>query len=152
MKAIEPDLLCLGKGITGGYLPLAATLASEEIFAAFLAPYEQFARVLPRPYLHRQSARRAVALANLDVFEREHVVARVQERSRQLAGLLAELGDRVPHVGDIRQWGLMVGIELVRDRSQPCALRSRENDRRAASFARRAAAASSCARSATSSS
>jgi adenosylmethionine-8-amino-7-oxononanoate aminotransferase len=115
-EGVEPDLLCLGKGITGGYLPLAATLASEEIFAAFLAPYEQFEAFFHGHTYTGNPLAAAVALANLDVFAREAVVDRVAERARQLGGLLAELGER-PHVGDIRQWGLMVGIELVRERS-----------------------------------
>jgi adenosylmethionine-8-amino-7-oxononanoate aminotransferase len=115
-EGIEPDLLCLGKGITGGYLPLAATLASEELFEAFLAPYEKFAAFFHGHTYTGNPLAAAVALANLDIFERENVVRRVQERARHLTGLLAELGER-PHVGDIRQWGLMVGIELVRDRA-----------------------------------
>ncbi len=116
-EGIEPDLLCLGKGITGGYLPLAATLASEDIFSAFLAPYERFEAFFHGHTYTGNPLASAVALANLDVFESEGVIARVCERANQFAGLLAELGDRLPHVGDIRQWGLMVGIELLRDRA-----------------------------------
>jgi adenosylmethionine-8-amino-7-oxononanoate aminotransferase len=116
-EGVEPDLLCLGKGLTGGYLPLAATLASEEIFSAFLAPYEAFEAFFHGHTFTGNPLAAAVALANLDVFEHERVIARVQERTRQLGGLLAELGGRLPHVGDVRQWGLMVGIELVRDRA-----------------------------------
>jgi adenosylmethionine-8-amino-7-oxononanoate aminotransferase len=116
-EGVEPDLLCLGKGLTGGYLPLAATLASEEIFSAFLAPYEEFEAFFHGHTFTGNPLAAAVALANLDVFEQERVIARVQERTRQLAGLLAELGERTPQVGDVRQWGLMVGIELVRDRA-----------------------------------
>ena len=116
-EGIEPDLLCLGKGITGGYLPLAATLASEEIFTAFLAPYEEFEAFFHGHTYTGNPLAAAVAIANLDLFESENVVARVQERTAQMAGMLVELGDRLPHIGDIRQWGLMVGIELVRDRA-----------------------------------
>ena len=116
-EGVEPDLLCLGKGLTGGYLPLAATLASEEIFSAFLAPYEQFEAFFHGHTFTGNPLASAVALANLEVFERERVVARVGERTRQFAGLLAEAADRLPHVGDVRQWGLMVGLELVRERS-----------------------------------
>jgi adenosylmethionine---8-amino-7-oxononanoate aminotransferase len=115
---VEPDLLCLGKGLTGGYLPLAATLASEEIFSAFLAPHEKFEAFFHGHTYTGNALASAVALANLDVFEREGVLARVRERAGQLAGLLAEVGDRLTHVGDIRQWGLMVGLELVRDRTR----------------------------------
>jgi adenosylmethionine-8-amino-7-oxononanoate aminotransferase len=111
---VEPDLLCLGKGLTGGYLPLAATLASAAIFDAFLRPYEDFEAFFHGHTFTGNPLAAAVALANLDVFESEAVIARVQARSAQLAGALAELARDLLHVGDIRQWGLMVGLELVR--------------------------------------
>ena len=114
-EGVEPDILCLGKGLTGGYLPLAATLTSEAVFEAFLSPYESFEAFFHGHTYTGNPLACAVALANLDVFEREEVVKRTGERACQLAGLLAELPTRIPHVGDVRQWGLMVGIELVRD-------------------------------------
>ena len=114
-EGVEPDILCLGKGLTGGYLPLAATLTSEAVFEAFLSPYESFEAFFHGHTYTGNPLACAVALANLDVFEREDVVKRTGERACQLAGLLAELPTRIPHVGDVRQWGLMVGIELVRD-------------------------------------
>ncbi|MGE0518446.1 MAG: adenosylmethionine--8-amino-7-oxononanoate transaminase [Candidatus Binatia bacterium] len=117
-EGVEPDILCLGKGITGGYLPLAATLASEAIFEAFLAPYERFEAFFHGHTYTGNPLACAVALANLDVFEREGVVARVRARAEQLAALLRELAASVPHVGDVRQWGLMAGIELVSDVSR----------------------------------
>jgi adenosylmethionine-8-amino-7-oxononanoate aminotransferase len=114
-EGVAPDLLCLGKGITGGYLPLAATLASEAIFAAFLAPYESFEAFFHGHTYTGNPLACAVAVANLDVFEGEQVVKRTGERACHLAGLLAEWPRRDAHIGDVRQWGLMVGIELVRD-------------------------------------
>lgn len=114
-EGIAPDLLCLGKGITGGYLPLAATLASETIFAAFLAPHERFEAFFHGHTYTGNPLACAVANANLDVFAAERVVDRVGERATQLSGLLAESTRHLPCVGDIRQWGLMVGIELVRE-------------------------------------
>jgi len=117
-EQVEPDLLCLGKGITGGYLPLAATLATEEIFAAFLAPYESFQAFFHgHTYTGNQLAS-AVALASLDVFEKEGVVLRVQARAARLAERLRDKFALLPHVGDIRQWGLMAGAELVRNRER----------------------------------
>lgn len=116
-EGVEPDLLCLGKGLTGGYLPLAATLASEEIFAAFLAPYESFQAFFHGHTYTGNPLASAVALANLDVFEQEPVIARVQARAAQLAEVLQRRVAPLAHVGDIRQWGLMAGIELVRDRA-----------------------------------
>lgn len=113
---VQPDILCLAKGITGGYLPLAATLTTERIYAGFLGDYSQ-----KRTFFHGHTytgnplACRA-ALANLDIFDRERVIERVQERSRQLAEGLGRLWE-LEHVGDIRQKGLLAGIELVRDKS-----------------------------------
>jgi adenosylmethionine-8-amino-7-oxononanoate aminotransferase len=117
-ERVEPDLLCLGKGLTGGYLPLAATLATEEIYRAFLAPYESFQAFFHgHTYTGNQLAS-AVALANLDLFEKESVLVRVQQRAARLAERLRERFESLPHVGDIRQSGLMVGIELVRDKEK----------------------------------
>ena len=113
--AVQPDLMCVGKGISGGYLPLAATLATEEIFRAFLGGYEELKTFFHGHTYTGNALACAVALANLDVFEEEQVLARVQERSRQLHERLAEFAS-LPHVGDVRQWGLMAGIELVADR------------------------------------
>ena len=113
---VHPDLLCLAKGITGGYLPLAATLATEAIYAGFLGDYSQ-----KRTFFHGHTytgnplACRA-ALANLDIFERERLVEKVQEKARLLTQGLQKFRD-LPHVGDIRQKGLMAGIELVRDKA-----------------------------------
>lgn len=114
-EGIAPDLLCLGKGITGGYLPLAATLTSEAIFDAFLAPYERFEAFFHGHTYTGNPLACAVALANLDVFAAERVVEHAAERATQLTGLLAETTARLGCIGDVRQWGLMVGIELVRD-------------------------------------
>ncbi|GIW44241.1 MAG: adenosylmethionine-8-amino-7-oxononanoate aminotransferase [Candidatus Binatia bacterium] len=113
---IEPDLLCLGKGISGGYLPLAATLVREEIFSAFLGPYDSF-----RAFFHGHTYTGnplacAVGLASLEVFDREKVLEHVRARARELEQLLASEIAPLAHVGDIRQCGLMVGIELVADR------------------------------------
>jgi adenosylmethionine-8-amino-7-oxononanoate aminotransferase len=115
---VTPDLMCLGKGITGGYLPLAATLATEEIFSAFLAPYEQFNTFFHGHTYTGNALACAVACASLRLFERDGVLARVNQSAVQLESLLAEHIAPLAHVGDIRQLGLMVGIELVRDRAQ----------------------------------
>jgi adenosylmethionine-8-amino-7-oxononanoate aminotransferase len=116
-EEVEPDLLCVGKGLSGGYLPLAATLASEEIFHAFLGRYEDFVTFFHGHTYTGNALACAVALASLDVFEHDAVIDHVTARSQQLRDRLQR--DVVPlaHVGDVRQWGLMVGIELVRDRA-----------------------------------
>ncbi len=114
---IEPDMMCLGKGISGGYLPLAATLVREEIFSAFLGPYEAFRALFHGHTYTGNPLACAVGIASLEVFEREHVLDNVSARARQLEQRLAK--DFVPlaHVGDVRQWGLMAGIELVTNRA-----------------------------------
>lgn len=114
---VRPDLMALGKGITGGYLPLAATLATDEIYEAFLgAPEEHKAFYHGHSYTGNQLAC-AVALANLDLFEKNRVVEGVQVKSRHVAEKLSAFAALV-HVGDIRQRGLMVGIELVADKDR----------------------------------
>ncbi|MBI3785247.1 MAG: adenosylmethionine--8-amino-7-oxononanoate transaminase [Deltaproteobacteria bacterium] len=113
---IEPDLMCVGKGITGGYLPLAATFASNEIFEAFLGPYAELKAFFHGHTYTGNALACAVANSNLDVFVEERVLANVVQRSRQLTERLARDFAPLPHVGDIRQVGLMAGIELVADR------------------------------------
>ena len=111
---VVPDLLCLAKGLTGGVLPLAATLATEEVYSGFLGRHEDF-----RTFFHGHSftgnpSACAAALASLAVFEEDDVIRRLQPRIAQLAGRLEELRGR-PHVGDVRRVGVMTGIELVVD-------------------------------------
>ena len=113
---VQPDLMCVGKGITGGYLPLAATFATDEIFRAFLAPYEEFKAFFHGHTYTGNALACAVALASLQVFESERVLKNVAARSEQMRQFLENDLAGLEHVGDIRQWGLMVGIELVRDR------------------------------------
>jgi adenosylmethionine---8-amino-7-oxononanoate aminotransferase len=112
----NPDLLCLGKGLTGGYLPLAATLSTEKIFEAFLGEPQEFRALYYGHTYTGNPLAAAVAVANLRVFRDERVVERVQSLSHRLnAGLIRRFGSH-PHVADIRQWGLMAGVELVEDR------------------------------------
>ncbi len=113
---VTPDLMAVSKGLTGGYLPLAATLTTEEIYRAFLGRYDEW-----KTFFHGHSYTGnplgcAVALANLAVFRRERTLARLQPKIKALARLLRPLGE-LAHVGEIRQRGFMVGIELVRDRA-----------------------------------
>ena len=115
---IRPDFLCLSKGLTGGFLPLAAVLTTEEVYAAFYDDYETL-----RAFLHSHSYTGnplgcAAALATLDIFAEEPVL----ERNRGLAARMGEataaaLADH-PHVGEIRQTGMILAIELVRDRAR----------------------------------
>jgi len=113
---VSPDLMCVAKGITGGYLPLAATFATQQIFDAFLGdPWEGKTFFHGHTYTGNPLAC-AAALASLDLFEKNNLLADVRRKSNPLAAMLAPLA-KLPHVGDIRQKGLMVGIELVADKA-----------------------------------
>lgn len=115
-EEVCPDLLCLSKGITGGYLPLAATLVTDEIYSAFLAePAEGKTFFHGHTYTGNPLAC-AAALASLDLFERNHVLENVGAISKRMSDRLVEIRDH-RHVGEIRQKGAMVGIELVQDRA-----------------------------------
>jgi adenosylmethionine-8-amino-7-oxononanoate aminotransferase len=113
-EGVTPDLMAVSKGLTGGYLPLAATLTTDEIYRAFLGKYEEF-----KTFFHGHSYTGnplgcAVALANLEIFRSEHTLTKLESKIILLSRLMKPLL-RLPHVGDIRQQGFMVGIELVDD-------------------------------------
>lgn len=111
-----PDLMCLGKGLTGGYLPLAATLATDEIYEAFLGdPAEGKTFYHGHTYTGNPLGC-AAALASLELFDRNRVLENVRANAERLQRRLAKIQDR-PHVGEIRQKGIMVGIELVEDKN-----------------------------------
>lgn len=115
-EQVSPDVMCLAKGITGGYLPLAATLTTDAIYDAFLAP-----PAAGRTFFHGHTYTGnplgcAAALASLELFDRRNVLVEVQANAERLRQGLKSLADH-PHVGEVRQKGLMVGIELVADRT-----------------------------------
>jgi adenosylmethionine---8-amino-7-oxononanoate aminotransferase len=112
--ATAPDLLVLGKGLTGGYLPLAATLASEQIFAAFLGPYDGYTTFFHGHTFTGNALACAAALASLDLFTPE-MLASLPVKAARLSAELAARVAPLPHVAEIRQHGLMIGIELMRD-------------------------------------
>jgi adenosylmethionine-8-amino-7-oxononanoate aminotransferase len=118
LEWVTPDIMTIGKGMTGGYLPMSATIAKDEIYQAF---YDQTYGSASTLYHGHTFAGNpicaAAAIANLDVFEESPVLERVLERSAFLHTLLQEHFGGHPLVGDIRQQGLMAGIELVRDGS-----------------------------------
>jgi adenosylmethionine-8-amino-7-oxononanoate aminotransferase len=108
---VAPDLMCLAKGITGGYLPLAATLATERIYEGFLGEHEEF-----RTFFHGHTYTGnplacAAALANLRLFDQEHTLERLQPKIELLARLLEPVA-ALPAVAEVRRCGFMVGIEL----------------------------------------
>ena len=118
-EGVAPDLLCLAKGISGGYLPLAATLATERIYEGFLGEFEEF-----RTFFHGHTYTGnplacAAALATLDVFREEQTLEALDGKIELLAELLEPVAAH-PAVSEVRRVGFMVGIELA---EQPLALR-----------------------------
>jgi adenosylmethionine-8-amino-7-oxononanoate aminotransferase len=115
-RGITPDFLCLSKGLTGGFLPLAAVLTTAPVYAAFYAEYTS-----GKAFLHSHSytgnplACRA-ALATLEVFRTEPVLAHNRILAEQLARRVAAFADH-PHVGEVRQTGMIAALELVRDKA-----------------------------------
>src|SRR5687768_3499456 len=114
---VTPDIFCLAKGITGGYLPLAATLATEEIFSAFLGEYKEYKTFFHGHTYTGNALGCAAAIANLDLFERENITGKMQSGISYLKERLQKDFFCLPHVIDARQWGYMVGIELVQDKA-----------------------------------
>ena len=120
-ERITPDLMAISKGLTGGYMPLAATLTTDEIYRGFLGTYDEF-----KTFFHGHSFTGnplgcAVALANLQVFRQEKTLSRLSAKIKMLAQWLKPIAE-ISCVGDIRQRGFMVGIELVQDKATTRAL------------------------------
>jgi adenosylmethionine-8-amino-7-oxononanoate aminotransferase len=111
-----PDLMCVAKGLTGGYLPLAATLATDEIYNAFLAPPEEGKTFFHGHTYTGNALACAAALTSLRLIDENQVVDNVRANAQRIAARLSAIKSS-PFVGDIRQKGTMIGIELVRDRT-----------------------------------
>ena len=114
-EGVVPDFLCIAKGLTGGYVPLAATLTTQKVYEAFLGPPEE-----GRTFFHGHTYTGnaigcAAALATLDIFQKERLLERLDDKiahfQRALVGLEAH-----PNVGQVRQYGLAAGVEIVTDR------------------------------------
>lgn len=116
-EGVSPDLLALAKGISGGYLPLAATLTTDAIFAAFRDCQNELGTFFHGHSYTGNGLACAVGLASLELFDTLQILTRLPERTALLAALLDKHVAPLEHCGQIRQKGLMVGIELVEDRS-----------------------------------
>src|SRR5438309_4827641 len=114
-EEVKPDLMAISKGLTGGYMPLAATLTTEEVYHQFLGQHEQLTTFFHGHSYTGNPLGCAVALANLEVFKQERTLDRLAPKIAVLCKLLTPLWSH-PHVGDISQIGFIAGIELVRDR------------------------------------
>jgi adenosylmethionine-8-amino-7-oxononanoate aminotransferase len=113
---IAPDFLCLGKGLTGGYLPLSAVLTTDEVYQAFYEDYETL-----RAFLHSHSYTGnplacAVANATLDLLESENTIEANKTLASVMADALGHLHDH-PHVAEVRQTGMVLAIEMVKSKS-----------------------------------
>ncbi len=113
-EEVAPDFLCLAKGLTGGYLPMAATLTTDEIWLAFLGDYAESKAFFHGHTYGGNPLGAAVALATLDVFDQEQTLAKLEPKIARLSEHLARMAS-LPHVGDVRQCGLIGAVELVRD-------------------------------------
>jgi adenosylmethionine---8-amino-7-oxononanoate aminotransferase len=112
-EGVRPDFMCVAKGLTGGYLPLAATLTTERVYEGFLGAFEQF-----RTFFHGHTYTGnplacAAALATLAVFEQERTLERLQPKIELLGELLAEHVAPLGAVAEVRRRGFMVGIQLA---------------------------------------
>lgn len=117
-EEVSPDIMCLAKGLTGGYFPVAATLATDEIFEAFLAE-----PTAGKTFYHGHTYTGhplgcAAGVASFDLFQQNDLLSRIQQSEQIIADKLKKLEDH-PNVGQVRQKGIMVGIELVADRDGP---------------------------------
>ena len=114
-EAVSPDMITFAKGVSSGYVPLGGVVVGDELWDDLRDP-AQHPGVLMHGFTHSgHPVACAVGLANIEAIEREGLLARVEEASRTLATLIAPLRDH-PEVGEVRQAGLMVGIELVEDK------------------------------------
>src|SRR6059058_2431636 len=111
-EAVTPDLMCVAKGLTGGYLPLAATLATDRVYRSFLGDFAEFKTFFHGHTYTGNPLACAAALATLDVLESERVIERLADKIDLLGTLLAEHVAPLPAVGEIRHRGFMTGIEL----------------------------------------
>ena len=113
---VTPDILCLAKGITGGYLPLAATLATEQIYSEFLGEHKEYKTFFHGHTYTGNPLGCAAAIANLELFERVDLIGKMQSGIDYLKERLQKDFLSLPHISDARQWGYMIGIELVQDK------------------------------------
>jgi adenosylmethionine-8-amino-7-oxononanoate aminotransferase len=114
-EKVQPDLMAVAKGITGGTIPLAATLATEEIYNAFLGDVKDLKTFYHGHTYTGNPLACAAAIASLEIFKEENVLKNLQKKIKLLRNHLKSFNS-LKHVGDIRQSGFMVGIELVKDR------------------------------------
>ena len=113
--SISPDIMCLSKGLTGGYLPLSVAVSTEDIYQAF---YDDYAKLTAFLHSHSYTGNPlacSAALATLDLFERDNVIANNQGIANTMADAVADLQDH-PNVAEIRQTGMILAIEMIKNK------------------------------------
>jgi adenosylmethionine-8-amino-7-oxononanoate transaminase len=137
-EGVQPDFLCVAKGLTGGYLPMAATLTTQRMFDAFLGEYEEFKTFFHGHSFTGNQLGASAALASLEILQSKQSFVARQKLERTLREELKSLW-ALPNVGDVRQVGLVAGVELVKDwrTREPFALRERAGIRVCEAMARR---------------
>ena len=113
---IRPDMMCLSKGLTAGYLPLSAVITTDSIYAAFYDEYVKLTAFLHSHSFTGNPLACSAALACLDIFRTDDVLARNRDLAAHLGSRARELADH-PHVAEVRQHGMIVAVELVRDKA-----------------------------------
>ncbi len=114
-EGVEPDFMCLAKGITGGYLPLAATVATDEVFKGFFGRFDENKTFYHGHTYTGNPIACAVAVENLALFAKERVIEKMADKIVLLRDELERFKD-IPYVGEVRQRGFMIGIELVKNK------------------------------------
>lgn len=114
-EQVVPDFLCLGKGLTGGYLPMSATMTTSRVCQAFLGEYADGVTFFHGHTYAGNPLSAAAAMATLDIFESDQTIAKMKTKSERFRFGLSKLVEH-PNVGDIRQLGLMIAVELVEEK------------------------------------
>ncbi|MCK5639150.1 MAG: adenosylmethionine--8-amino-7-oxononanoate transaminase [Gammaproteobacteria bacterium] len=112
---ISPDFMCLSKGLTAGYMPLSVTLTTDDVYQAFYDDYENLTAFLHSHSYTGNTLACSVALATLDIFESDNVIKKNQVLIEEMANATAHLRDH-PHVAEVRQTGMILAIEMVKDK------------------------------------
>lgn len=113
---ITPDMMCLSKGITGGYMPMALVVTTDEIYNAFYADYIEGKAFMHSHTYSGNALGCSAALAVLDIFESENILEKAEDRARRFNAKIRETFEKHPYVGEIRKIGLINAIELVEDK------------------------------------
>ncbi|MCP4712495.1 MAG: adenosylmethionine--8-amino-7-oxononanoate transaminase [Planctomycetes bacterium] len=114
-ESVDPDIMCIGKGLTGGYLPVAATLTSQEVFEAFLGEPVGMTTFYHGHTFTGNALGCAAAIASLEVFEKEQTIAKLGDKISLIDKYLREMVE-MDYVGNVRQRGMMAAVELVEDK------------------------------------